>query len=217
MKHCNKCDININTNEKYCPLCQAKLEGKSNSVYPTLKNKTIDFVLKIILFISLVSIFINCYIDYVVNNKLTYSLFVILGVLSFYVLVRYIFKNVHKDLLSVFYNILLIIIILLFIWFGVTREDVIASIVIPSLTIFDLLASTVLALVLRKNYIRKYIHVILMNIILSFVPIILVFTKVTNDLVIAHIAFIFAIVTILYLVVFDYSSLKEEIFKMFHI
>ena len=155
MKHCNKCDVDINTNEKYCPLCQAKLEGKNSSVYPVLKSKAIDVILKIILFISLVSIFINCYIDYVINNKLTYSIFVILGVVSFYILIKYIFKSVHKDLLSVFYNIMLIVIILLFIWFGATKTDVIVSIIIPSITIFDLLLSTILALILRKTSNRE--------------------------------------------------------------
>ena len=217
MKHCNKCDVDINTNEKYCPLCQAKLEGKNSSVYPVLKSKAIDVILKIILFISLVSIFINCYIDYVINNKLTYSIFVILGVVSFYILIKYIFKSVHKDLLSVFYNIMLIVIILLFIWFGATKTDVIVSIIIPSITIFDLLLSTILALILRKNYIKKYIYVIFMNILLSIIPVILVFANITNDLVIAHIAFIFAMITVFYLVVFDYQSLKEEVQKMFYI
>ena len=217
MKHCNKCNVDINTNEKYCPLCQSKLDGKSNSVYPTLKSKKIDIVLRFILFFSLVAIFINCYIDYVVNNKLTYSLFVILGVLSFYILIRYIFKSVHKDLLGVFYNIMLIIIILLFIWFGFTKSSIIASIIIPSIVIFDLLLSTILALILRKNYIRKYIHVIFMNILLSFVPVILVFTKVSSDMICNHIAFGFAMITTLYLIVFDFNQLKEEVQKMFYI
>ena len=217
MKHCNKCNVSINTDEKYCPLCQAKLEGKSSSVYPTLKSKKIDIVLRFILFFSLVAIFINCYIDFCVNNKLTYSLFVLLGVLSFYILIRYIFKSVHKDLLGVFYNIMLIIIILLFVWFGFTKSSIIASIIIPSIVIFDLLLSTILALILRKNYIRKYIHVIFMNILLSFVPVILVLTKVSSDLIISHIAFGFAMVTVLYLIVFDFNQLKDEVLKMFHI
>ena len=217
MKHCNKCNVSINTDEKYCPLCQAKLEGKSSSVYPTLRSKSIDIILRFILFFSLVAIFINCYIDYIVNKKLTYSIFVILGVISFYILIKYILKSVHKDLLGVFYNITLIIIILLFVWFGFTKSSIIASIIIPSIVIFDLLLSTILALILRKNYIRKYIHVIFMNILLSFVPVILVLTKVSSDLIISHIAFGFAMITVLYLIVFDFNQLKDEVLKMFHI
>ena len=217
MKYCNKCDCNINTNEKYCPLCQAKLEGKSNSVYPTLSGRRIDFILRIILFFSIVAIFLCGYIDYMVNNQFTYSIFVLLGVVTFYILIRYIFKSVHKDLLSVLYNIMLMIIVLLFIWFWFTKSSIIASIIIPSIVIFDLLLSTILALILRKNYIRKYIHVIFMNILFSIIPVILVKLHLSNDLVISHIAFVFAIITTIYLIIFDYTALKDEVQKMFYI
>jgi hypothetical protein len=111
----------------------------------------------------------------------------------------------------------LLYIILLFIWYGVTRVDLIASILIPSITIFDLLLSTILALILRQKYIRKYIHVIFMNALLSAIPALLVLLHITNDLVIAHISFAFAVVTVIYLIIFDYTSLKDEILKMFNI
>ena len=217
MKHCDKCDIDINTNEKVCPICQAKIKGESNSVYPKLKNQTVDIVLKFIAFFSLVAVFISGYIDYIVNNKLTFSLFVMLGVLSFYIVVRYIFKSIHKNLLNVFYNIMMIVIILLFIWYGITKTNELVSIVIPIIIIIDLLLSTLLILILRKNYIRKYIHVILMNVLFTFIPVLLVFFKFTTNLLTIHISFIFAVITVFYLIVFDFNSLKEEIHKMFHI
>jgi hypothetical protein len=217
MKHCDKCDIDINTNEKVCPICQAKIKGESNSVYPKLKNQTVDIVLKFIAFFSLVAVFISGYIDYIVNNKLTFSLFVMLGVLSFYIVVRYIFKSIHKNLLNVFYNIMMIVIILLFIWYGITKTNELVSIVIPIIIIIDLLLSTLLAVILRKNYIRKYIHVILMNVLFTFIPVLLVFFKFTTNLLTIHISFIFAVITVFYLIVFDFNSLKEEIHKMFHI
>ena len=217
MKHCKKCDININTNERNCPLCQSKLEGKCVSVYPELNIRVIDTILRFVLFFSLVVIFINGYTDYIINNKFTYSIFVLLGIFTFYVLIRYILKSVHKDLLNVFYNIMLIVIVLLFIWYGFTKLSIIISVIIPSIVIFDLVLSTLLALILRKNYIRKYIHVIFMNILLSFIPTLLVTLKITNDLIISHIAFIFAMITVFYLIVFDFNSLKEEVKKMFYI
>ena len=217
MKHCNNCQIDFNTNEKVCPLCQSKLEGKCKSVYPTLNNKRNDLVLKIMLFISIVSIFINCYVDFTINGTITYSLFVILGVTSCYVLLKYILKSVHKDLLSLFYNIIFVVIILLFVWFYFTKLTIIPSLIIPIITIFDLLLSTLLALIFRQKYIRKYIHVIFMNALISLIPVILVFTKITNDLLLAHIAFGLAVISILWLIVFDFNSLKEEIIKMFYI
>jgi hypothetical protein len=140
-----------------------------------------------------------------------------LGVLSFYIVVRYIFKSIHKNLLNVFYNIMMIVIILLFIWYGITKTNELVSIVIPIIIIIDLLLSTLLAVILRKNYIRKYIHVILMNVLFTFIPVLLVFFKFTTNLLTIHISFIFAVITVFYLIVFDFNSLKEEIHKMFHI
>ena len=217
MKHCNNCDVDINTNEKVCPLCQSRLIGKNKSVYPTLKSSRNDLVLKILSFISFVSIFITGYLDYVVNNKFTFSIFVALGVITTYILLRYILKSVHKDFFNLFYNSLFIIMVLLFVWYGFTKLSIIPSILIPSITIFDLVLSSILAITLREKYIRKYIHVIFMNVVFSLIPVILVLTHIADDLVLAHISFIFAVVSVLGLIVFDVSSLKEEIYKMFYI
>jgi hypothetical protein len=111
----------------------------------------------------------------------------------------------------------MIVIILLFIWYGITKTNELVSIVIPIIIIIDLLLSTLLAVILRKNYIRKYIHVILMNVLFTFIPVLLVFFKFTTNLLTIHISFIFAVITVFYLIVFDFNSLKEEIHKMFHI
>ena len=53
MKHCNNCQIDFNTNEKVCPLCQSKLQGTCKSVYPTLSTKRNDLLLKIMLNVNL--------------------------------------------------------------------------------------------------------------------------------------------------------------------
>ena len=137
MKHCNNCKLDINTAEKVCPLCQSKLEGTCRPVFPVLKAKRNDLVLKILLFISVVAMFICGYIDYIANSKITFSLFVVLGVISFYILIRYILKSAHKDLLSVFYNIIFMIVILLFVWFGFTKLKIIPSLIIPIITMCD--------------------------------------------------------------------------------
>lgn len=217
MKHCNNCKIDFNTVEKVCPLCQSKLTGTCKSVFPVLKINRNDLLLKIVLFISVVAAFINCYIDYMIHNKITYSSFVILGVVTFYVLLKYILKSVHKDLLSVFYNMVFVVIILLFVWFYFTKLSIIPSIIIPIITMVDLLMSSLVALILRQKYIRKYIHVIFMNCVISLIPVILVFTKITDDLVLAHISFGCAVISIIGLIIFDFNSLKEEIYKMFYI
>ena len=217
MKHCNNCRLDINTSEKLCPLCQSKLEGTCTPVFPELSDKKHEVLLKLILFLSIVSILVCGFIDYMNNNKFTFSYFVLLGVASFYIIIRYILKSVHKDILNVFFNVVVIVIVLLFIWFGVTKLSIIPSLVIPIITMVDLLMSSILAIILRNKYIRKYIHVILINCFLSLIPVILVVTKITSDLLIAKISFGCAIISIIGLIIFDFGSLKEELHKMFYI
>jgi hypothetical protein len=56
-----------------------------------------------------------------------------------------------------------------------------------------------------------------MNVLFSLIPVILVLTNIADDLILAHISFICAVISILGLIVFDFSSLKEEVYKMFYI
>ena len=53
MKHCSNCKLDINTDEKICPLCQSKLAGISKPVFPVLKTRRNDLLLKRLLIHSL--------------------------------------------------------------------------------------------------------------------------------------------------------------------
>lgn len=216
MKHCPSCDININTNEKYCPLCQNKLEGKCISVYPTLISKKKNFWLKLILFLVINTIFICCYINYLISSTITWSIWIIPACISGYILFYYFMTSYYKDYYRLFNRLIFIIILLSFIWYFVTKSTIITNIIIPTLCVVLLILSSSFALTLKEKYIRKYIDTIFNNILISLVPLVLVKTGIATNKLGAYISFALAIITILGLIIFDYNEIKEEIKKIFN-
>ena len=217
MKHCNSCNIDINTDEKVCPLCQTKLVGECTPIFPVPSIQKNSLILKILFFILLISVVATGYIDYTTNHAITYSLYALLGAATIYILFRYILMKARKDLIGFFFNILLLSIILLSVWYYFTRFSFITNYVIPGITIFDLVSSTIMALILKQKYTRKYIHIIIMNIFFGFIPVLLVLLKLSSDMMLAQISMILAVITIIGLILFDFNSLKEEISRMFFI
>lgn len=217
MKHCNSCNIDINTEEKVCPLCQARLTGECTPVFPVPSVKKMDLFLNILLYLVIIGIAATGYIDYYPDKTFTYSIYALCGGISGYVLFRYFVKKVRKDLIGFFFNISIICLILLSGWYYFTRWQLIMDYIIPGITIVDLVASTIMALILKQKYTRKYVHIIVMNVFFGFVPLLLVLLKIAADPMLAQISMILAIVTILGLIIFDFNSLKEEIARMFFI
>ena len=89
MKKCFKCNVNINSNTDDCPLCKTPLSSKEkgNDVFPIIitKYKNHYMIYKILLTLSIIGTVSTMTINYLVNRKLTWSYFVIGGILSFWV------------------------------------------------------------------------------------------------------------------------------------
>ncbi|MBR6072907.1 MAG: hypothetical protein IKP76_01120 [Bacilli bacterium] len=217
MKHCNNCNIDINTDEKVCPLCQSRLTGDCTPIFPVPSIKKLDLFLNILLYLVIIGIAAVGYIDYYPDKTFTYSIYVLCGGISGYILLRYFFKKARKDWISFFFNTSIICLILLAGWYYFTRFQLIMDYIVPGITIFDLVFSTIMALILKQRYTRKYIHIIVMNVFFGFVPLLLVLLHLAQDPMLPQISMILAVVTILGLIIFDFNSLKEEIARMFFI
>ena len=217
MKHCNSCNIDINTDEKVCPLCQSRLTGTCTPIFPVPSIKKLDLFLNILLYLVIIGIAATGYVDYYPDKAFSYSIYVLCGGISGYILLRYFFKKARKDWISFFFNTSFICMILLAGWYYFTKFQLIMDYIIPGITIFDLVFSTIMAIILKQSYTRKYIHIIVMNVIFGFIPLLLVLLHLAQDPMLAQISMISSVVTILGLIIFDFNSLKEEISRMFFI
>lgn len=217
MKKCTNCNINYNTSENFCPLCQNKLIGDCEVlVFPTKIRLASHMLFKILLFITLTISIICGFIELCITNHLKYSLFVIGGLFTNLVVVYHILKNRHNILRFIGKTGVIFIIIAL-IWYIVTKSMIITNYVIPSICIFELLFNLITFIVLRNKYIINYLSLILINIFILIVPIFLIIFKCTSFNLISYISLVFALIILIGLFIFYFDEIIEELKKLFNL
>ena len=224
MKTCNKCNITINTNQRYCPLCHQVLDGKNEKkmkeIYPehVSMNRTIlPITKKIIAFISVMAIIILVVINLAGWNGKFWSLIPIGSIIYFFILVRYgVFSKHNIALKLVFLTTFLIVLMILINKSSISPSGEWAiNYVTPFLLLACNLAISSIIWIKRINY-RDYIFYLLTIAVISVVPIILYFVKVSTVAWPALAAFGTAIFIILFILFFFPKSIKDEIKKRFH-
>ena len=217
MKKCNSCNIEYNTVEKICPLCQNKLEGECDLVYPTLKRKKNNLFLRITLFVSFVLAIFCLFIDYNINKHITWSAYVILGLISNFLISKAIVNSFRRDIANVFLKYGIVLIMLSFIWYFYTRSDIIVNYIIPILCIIEIISSNILAIIYRFKYQEDNVKILLIDILLSTIPGFLELFKLTTVDLFSNLALLIALINIIGLIIFDFRGLRRELQMIFHI
>jgi hypothetical protein len=106
--------------------------------------------------------------------------------------------------------------ILLIIWYAATKSKYIVNLVIPGLCILELLFNDIVTFIIKRKHKSKYLGILIANVVVSFVPMILILFKIIDFYYIAHAALLLSIINILILVLFDFSDLKEELMMIFN-
>lgn len=218
MKVCKSCNINFNTSDKLCPLCQNELEGESgrSGFRKSTRLKTNSIILRILLFVSILIAAVSTIIEESVAGSIEFNLYVYLGLISNFLVVNFMLKN-YQNVLRMFANYGFILIILAFLWYLKIRSDIITNYIIPSISLFELLFNFISGLATKGKYLVKYSNIIFMNLLLLLLPIVMVsFGLITNP-VLAYVCLGLAAMTIVGLVIFCFEQIKEEFIKVFRI
>lgn len=218
MKKCKSCNINFNTKENLCPLCQNKLSGYCDDLIYTknIKISTNILIMRIILFISISISIITSFIELYFSGTVNYNIYVYLGFLTNYCVINFILKNT-RNILKMFIMYGLILIILTLIWYYVTKLSIITNYIIPVIAIFELIFNLVIGIILKKKYFVRYSNLIVMNVFLLLLPIILVCFGLTTNNLMSYICLALALITISGLLIFFFDDIKEELSKIFNI
>lgn len=218
MKKCNCCNIELNTSDKYCPLCQNILEGKNEeNMFPeNIRYKANSLLLKIILFSSVVVFLVSGFIELITINNIKITLIIGLGLLTNYIAFTFMLRN-YQNIYRMFGKYGLIIIILLIIWYIFIKNKIITNYIIPSICIIELLFNFIIGLIFRKNYLIKYSGQMVVNLFLLLLPIVLVALHQTTNNIMSYICCLLAIISISGLLIFCYEDIKEEFKKIFNI
>lgn len=217
MRICKKCNLRIKTDSDICPLCQNKLIGKKEeNVFPLVPNiyKKYFTFFKILLFISFIISLLCITVDLMIN-KYHFSLFVILGFICLFIILKTAFNNkesIFKSILSQ----LIILSCLSILWdyfTGFHHWSIIY--VIPILCIICSINLAILSIVL-KDYLEQEIFYFICAILIGIIPLLFIAIDIPNKIP-SVISVLFNLICFITLLIFKFKDVKEELKRRMHI
>ena len=221
MKHCDKCNVNVNSTLDYCPLCFNKIDGEHTepSQYSVTKNKPKEIIKshttrKIFFLISLAVISVCGVINYLTNTPF-WSGIVGLSIVYLWVFVKH---TIMSDR-SVFEKVLLQIVsmvALLMLTNDVSGGGWFWEYVLPALLSFVVITLNMIMFISkkRKNYEISFVIIDAIILIFSIVCLCIEVYQFKTLHIITTLVSAFSIVGI---VVMDGKNLFQEISKKFHL
>lgn len=219
MKTCYKCNVKINTNVEECPLCHNILEekNKGENIFPTIESKyqLREILEKIFKLLAISSVFISIFLNYVISKEISWSLFVVAGITSFFITLNITLKtrkNFMKLLFAEF-NIILFSSILWDIFTGFYKWSL--NYVLP-LTCISYIVAIFIMRIFFKYYIKDYVFYIVTSCLIGLSPIILLIFNVVTVRWISYISVCISIFVIALMYVFNKKSLQKELERRLH-
>ena len=216
MAKCNKCNVELNTVSDVCPLCNSEVKNNDDSVYPFIKNNlTKSSLMKKIFFIHCIICIIIILINYFCTPDVKWSIFVVIQIILAYFIFCKILSGRYKILRLLFIlNFLTCIISIFWDYYGGFSGWSI-NYVLPSLCISYGIFMIILRFVKYFAF-KENTSFIYLNVCIAFVPLILVkLGKITFPLL-AVISAVMGVINILILIIFGWSTFKEDIRKKLH-
>lgn len=219
MNKCPKCDVILKTDNNVCPLCHNKIIlEENNSIYPKIKStyRNHNLLMKISLFTSICGIIFSLLINYWIYNEISWSIFVILGIISFW-LTFSMGMNHKQGFMRILFAEIISIIILSIIW------DLLTGFHKWSLTYclpFLCICYTITFLIIRifTRYTKKeYILYTYLNSLIGLFPLYFILSNKLSTLWPSYISVSTSIFALIFLFIFNHHTLETEIERRLHI
>lgn len=217
MRKCSKCKISYTGSVKRCPLCQSELIGDiTASPFPKTTPRKENVLYKILLFVSISLSLIFAFVEYMIHNQFTVTKYVVLGIVTLDILVLYIIKK-YKNVLKKMNKYFIIILLLTFLWFFLTKSLIITTYIIPILCIIIFLFNSITMLVLKDSYISRFLGQLLLDCVIGLIPGVLLMLHLTTTNVLSYICLLLDVLVLLGLIIFCHDRVIEELTKRFNI
>lgn len=220
MNKCNYCNVFIKDETERCPLCGGVLEGGEigEDMYPNVlkKEKTISFVFRLMVFISIVSIITFIGISITTGVSAKWSIF-LTCVFLYVLMILYMFVRENAGYRVRMYGIvagavaLLVMIDYVSGWHGWSVDYT-----FPIAIILMDIALIVLMIVNHRNW-QSYIILMICMVPISVVPIILYFVDIITSPYMSQIAFMLSLFMTLGVIIIGGPRAKQELYRRFHI
>ena len=225
MKHCNLCNINIDSDRKYCPLCFNDVEdlGGDKSV-PILLSRTKNdnfekhsyFLTRLFLFLSLAIVGISVFIN-ILTKGVFWSLLVALCIVYIWILIEHTILSKRGAFEKVLFQVAGIVSILVVCNIISGGGEWLVNVVIPSVA----LATTTILLLIsligknrRSQFLLSFLFIYIMFLIMSLVFVLAHFDtfKILNLINIMYTS-----LAILGTILFGFRIIKNEGGRRLHI
>lgn len=215
--YCANC--NIHTKQQYCPLCKHKLSERTdeNEYYPVYetKIKRRHFVQRLVLFIAIFTISTSVLINLLTNRNELWFLYVLGPVLYGVLFINHtILSKAHTGSKVIFQVIALsVMLFILDAASGGSRWSI--HYVIPFLVSLATLFVTIIVLRKPMKW-REYIGYMTTMVILGFLPVILFLSSWSTVLWPSAATALYALLTLIGMILFSEKTMKNEIVRRFH-
>lgn len=224
MKRCTKCNVNIHTDRKTCPLCNEVLtkinDLNEEPVYPKYNyndpRKSIFYRLLVFLSWSVIIVSVLTNIATLKNNNRPWSVYCVAGVIYLWILIRSTILSKNNIAMKLVVQNITSSLLVYLIDYLSGSVGWSLNYVIPALSVA---ATFSIVIILMIKYIKysDYILYLVSSICLGFVPLGLYFFKLSTILWPSLASAAFSFVVILGMIVFADRETKSELKKRFHI
>ena len=219
MRKCLKCNVFIASSSRFCPLCNTPVEsGSEYDVFPIVHYdyKHHDILLNILKVCSIIATLLCLFLNYTINREISWSLFVIAGILSFWLTLVTALRG-RKHFMKMLFVEMILIIIVSIIWDYFTGFHFWSiNYCLPFLcSIYTI--CILLMRIFRANLAKDFIFYATINSMIGLVPgILLIFNEVTV-LWPSYVSVIISMIILVFLLVFNKRQVKNELERRFHI
>ncbi len=224
MKKCEKCNVNVATNKKQCPLCFNELEGEGENAEnfysdaPYCDNTTKKNILltKVFSFLTIVVLAICAFINVYTGTEVLWSVLIGVGIVYVWVLIRHTILSRRGSFEKMFFQFVgLFAVVLTTNWLAASGEwfwDIFA----PSAS---LLTITVLLFLLLVNKKRSdyVVSSFVMTIILIVISVVLVSLPANSFKLLNWINIIYSGLFLLAILFFGGHQLRRGLQKNLHV
>jgi len=225
MKQCPKCEVNINTNRKTCPLCYEKLtdldkEKLEHSIYPEYRQpkKKTNFFFRSAIFLAIAAMIITALVNIVTYKEEGgwWSFYVLVSMAYFLVLIKYSIISRGNPAKKIVIQMIALSILVVVVDFIARSTGWSYTYVVPFLS---LASSATIGIILLTKSIRysDYILYLFSSLLIGLIPFILWIFKLVKVLWPSLTAACFSLVVFLAMLVFADREIRDELRKRFHI
>ena len=210
MRRCNKCGVNVRGSGQVCPLCQSRLTGEAEpDVFPSIPTvySQFEMLFKLLIFITVSGGLISVALDLMIADGLSWSVFVLLGIVCFWV--RIFPKNITYQVVLV--GIISVVWDFVTGWYGWSIDFVIPIACVVAITSLGIIGKVL------KMPSGDYIFSMIADGLFGIIPMILYALKLVHIIYPSIICFTLSLISIASLLIFDGSNIVSGMKKRMHL